>query len=64
MAKIGEAWYGSSEGPIQRKRSINMPWGALEVWLKPKLHVHGMIVHKSRQRILLGKKEELGATAD
>ena len=63
MAKIGEAWYGSSEGP-KRKRSINMPWGPLEFWLKPKLHVHGMIVHKSRQRLLLGKKEELGAIAD
>lgn len=47
MSKVGEAWYGSREGPIRRKRSMNMPWGPLEFWLKPKLHLHGVIAHKA-----------------
>lgn len=48
---------GAVKGPRKVHKYALGP--LLSLQLKPKLHVHGMIVLKSRQRLLLGKKEEL-----
>lgn len=42
------------EGAIQRRSSINIPWGPLEFWLKNKVQLHEMRFHEARKRTLFG----------
>ena len=45
-------------GGFQRKSSINMPWGPLELCLKNNLFCLGVRIHEANQIILLGEKKE------